>query len=103
MRETIMTNILVSVALALGAAVLPARAFAAGIPEKLSDAQLDRVTGGSPAFLPGLLDGPPLMRLPVVPPTILVNPDNPIAVNFSLGATINGRPLPVPALSHPGR
>jgi hypothetical protein len=43
-----MTKLLAVAAMAFGVAVLPARAFAAGAPEKLSDAQLDDVTGGAP-------------------------------------------------------
>ena len=45
-----MTKLLV-VAMAFGAASIPSRAFAAGEPEKLSDAELDEVTGGDmPGF-----------------------------------------------------
>lgn len=56
---------LLGAALVIGVAVLPARAFAAdGQPERLSDAQLDDVTGGMgpPAFVLAAGHGPPWMR-----------------------------------------
>ena len=44
-----MTRLLVAAAMMFGAAVAPSRAFA-GEPEKLSDADLDKVTGGGMPF-----------------------------------------------------
>ena len=65
-----MFKLFVAVSIALGgAAVLPrsavaAEASVAGQPEKLSDAQLDNVTGGMgpPAFVLAAGHGPPWMR-----------------------------------------
>ena len=55
-----MTKLLAMVAMAFGAAILPARAFAA---EKLTDAQLDNVVGGAPpAFVIAAGHGPPWMH-----------------------------------------
>jgi hypothetical protein len=45
-----MTKLLVAAAVAFGAAYVPSRAFAAGEPERLSDAQLDEVTGSGMPF-----------------------------------------------------
>ena len=59
-----MTRIVTALTLVVGMAVVPARAFAAdGQPEKLSDAQLDDVTGGAPpAFVLAAGHGPPWMH-----------------------------------------
>jgi hypothetical protein len=64
-----MTKLIVSAAFVFGAAVLPVRAFASerstpGQLTKLTDAQLDGVTGGigPPAFVLAAGHGPPWMR-----------------------------------------
>ena len=96
-----MIKTLVAAAMAFGAVVVPARASAENAPQRLSDAQLDGVTGGTGSLFLGRVWGRPVMRLPVEGPSILVSPDNPIVkdVNLFLGATTNGSALPVPALS----
>jgi hypothetical protein len=71
-----MTSLLLAMATALGAAVLPARP-AAHAPEKLNDVQLGDVTGGTvPIFL-----GPPVsirFPLPVVPVPLPIPLPHPI-------------------------
>jgi hypothetical protein len=63
--EHIMTKLLALVAMAFGATILPARAFAADAPQRLSDAQLDKVVGGAPpAFVIGAGHGPPWLHQP---------------------------------------
>jgi hypothetical protein len=59
-----MTKLLAVVAMVFGAAILPARAFAAGDGQRLSDAQLDEVVGGMgpPAFVLAAGHGPPWMH-----------------------------------------
>lgn len=64
-----MSKLLVALSLALGAAIVPARAFAeqdtkADGPVKLTDMQLDDVVGGvgPPAFVLAAGHGPPFMR-----------------------------------------
>ena len=71
-----MIKILMTVAMAFGAAVLPARAFAADAPQKLSDAQLDRVKGGF--WVPY-----PIFPVPIFPRPVLPLP--------------GPRPIPIPA------
>ncbi len=67
-----MTKLLAVVAMAFGAAMLPARAFAAGAPQKLTDAQLDDVTGGAPpAFVLAAGHGPPSLRNQATTPTVI--------------------------------
>jgi hypothetical protein len=67
-----MTKLLAMVSMVLGAAIFPARAFAAGAPQKLSDAQLDEVVGGAPpAFVLAAGHGPPWMRNRTPAPTVI--------------------------------
>jgi len=73
-----MTKLLATMAMVLGAAIVPARAFAADQPQKLSDAQLDDVTGGAPpAFVlaaghgPSAAHGPPWERNHTMQPTVI--------------------------------
>ena len=67
-----MTKLLAAAAMVFGAAILPGRAFAADVPEKLSDAQLDDVTGGAPpAFVLAAGHGPPSMRNQASTPTVI--------------------------------
>jgi hypothetical protein len=70
-------KLLVALAMTFGAAALPARAFAneasaPGQPVKLTDAELDTVTGGMgpPAFVLAAGHGPPWMRTQATPATI---------------------------------
>ena len=80
-----MIKILVTVAMAVAAAVLPARASAAGAPEKLSDAQLDRVKGGF--WMPY-----PIFPVPVFPGPVLPRPGpRPIPMPFPI--------VPVPPIT----
>ena len=100
-----MIKILVAAAMAFAAVAVPARAFAETAPQRLSDAQLDGVTGGTGSLFLGPAVWPPHMRLPVEGPTVLVNPGDPFFrdVNVLLGTTTNGSPLPVAALSQPAQ
>lgn len=90
-----MKNVLVAMLMAFGAAVLPARAFAAGAPQKLSDVQLDRVTGGGIVLSQVAFLGPPVLRPPMVDP-IPVWPD-PRGPRFFPEAPPSGIALPLPA------
>ena len=83
-----MTKLLAMVAMAFGAAILPARAFAA---ERLTDAQLDDVVGGAPpAFVIAAGHGPPWMHQ--APTTVNIGTQVNVTiqdVNFTVNAGDN--------------
>ena len=89
-----MTRLLAAAAMVFGAAILPGRAFAAGAPERLSDAQLDDVTGGAPpAFVLAARHGPPSNRNQTQPPTVIGTQVNftikDVTLIFNVGSNSN--------------